>query len=167
MPVPTWTSQDGRSTPIKDLGDSHLMNIIRMLIRKAPASAKYMASQLETMGLVPSVILTLADLQRQTLEQFIQMLYPIWKDLKAEAERRGFVMLPLDTVALASPAVSAPKTQPLPPESTREKIKRHSIAKRYREQRALMPKPTVEAKPKLVVAEAKRRLVLDPEELRK
>jgi hypothetical protein len=73
---PTWTSLDGRRTPIRKLDDKHLCNIIRMLRR----------DHRDRLALRLHYELTHRSLPRPLHDE---PLHPLWPYLIKEARKRG------------------------------------------------------------------------------
>lgn len=52
----TWTTQDGRQIPVRELRDSHLINIAKMLVRHAKITELYESLALFTGNNIPDQV---------------------------------------------------------------------------------------------------------------
>lgn len=87
----TWHSQNGRVTTIADLNDRHLVNIIRLLRKKASVGQQ---AEIEYLTYAPnntdaSVITRLVHLKCISSEAWLREAEPRYEIMLAEAFKRG------------------------------------------------------------------------------
>jgi len=89
-----WKTKDGRDVPVAQLGDEHLQNILRMLLRRSPmmreAQALGMALSTGPSGEMArdAFDMEVERLERVDLVTFLRDYTPHWRALLEEAERR-------------------------------------------------------------------------------
>lgn len=96
MKLPThWTTKDKRSIPIKEMGDSHLVNSIAFYRTRAPAmqeneafSAMGAAASFDSDSMASYYADGMADdLMHEPTEDWLER-QPLWRALTREAKRR-------------------------------------------------------------------------------
>jgi hypothetical protein len=131
-----WIDGSGRRTPVADLEDVHLMNIIRMVARMDDERAEYLAMRaLQTGNLGSAKRQTRAMSRRDKL----LLAVPVLPYLEKEARRRGFRVPEIaDDKPLPRRTVSQEVIAPIEfvPEKPKQK-KRRDVAKQSPDTRAV------------------------------
>ena len=88
-----WESMDGRRTRVKDLGDEHLVNIVKFLRENVP---NYKQRVILNAGMrtpdMDHYELKVAIINDMTEEEFLNIFSPIYKLLLAEVFMRGLII---------------------------------------------------------------------------
>lgn len=100
---PIWQTREGQKIPIRELGDSHLLNIIAMLRRRAPlAQASALLSVMDGQQMLHGEMALDAledaerDLTEMGTEEFLRHHSEVYEDLVEEAARRGLALPEVD-----------------------------------------------------------------------
>lgn len=83
-----WTTREGTKIRIKDMSDSHLCNTIHMLERSYARTIEEAYSFSGTLHGEMAELLMDNEISRLE-EGFIENRYPIYADMRVEADRRG------------------------------------------------------------------------------
>lgn len=92
MKTPTWRTRDGQEIPVRDLSNSHLLNIYRMLLRvieehckECLADAYVFASTCRGDGAIDAIESEIACIENADEDDIIQREFPA---IHAEMDRR-------------------------------------------------------------------------------